>query len=47
VDEFVHIKIKDLHLDADPPQLHLSHCKKSRIATYQFCRHWLRNCELI
>jgi integrase/recombinase XerD len=28
VDEFVHIKIEDLHLDADPPQLYLSHCKK-------------------
>jgi integrase/recombinase XerD len=24
----VHIKIEDLHLDADPPQLYLSHCKK-------------------
>ncbi len=28
VDEFVHIKIEDLHLDADPPQIYLRHCKK-------------------
>lgn len=28
VDEFVHIKVEDLHLDADPPQIYLSHCKK-------------------
>lgn len=28
VDEFVHIRIEDLHLDGDPPQIYLSHCKK-------------------
>jgi integrase/recombinase XerD len=28
VDEFVHIRIEDLHLDDDPPQIFLSHCKK-------------------
>ena len=28
VDEFVHIKVENLHLDADPPQIYLSHCKK-------------------
>ena len=28
VDEFVHIRIEDLHLDDDPPQIYLSHCKK-------------------
>ena len=28
VDEFVHIRIDDLHLDDDPPQIYLSHCKK-------------------
>ena len=28
VDEFVHIRVEDLHLDADPPQIYLSHCKK-------------------
>jgi len=28
VDEFVHIRIEDLHLDGDPPQIHLRHCKK-------------------
>jgi integrase/recombinase XerD len=28
VDEFVHIKVEELHLDSDPPQIHLSHCKK-------------------
>lgn len=28
VDEFVHIRVEDLHLDGDPPQLYLSHCKK-------------------
>ena len=27
VDEFVHIRVQDLHLDADPPQIYLSHCK--------------------
>jgi len=27
VDEFVHIRVQDLHLDADPPQISLSHCK--------------------
>lgn len=28
VDEFVHIRVEDLHLDGDPPQIFLSHCKK-------------------
>jgi integrase/recombinase XerD len=28
VDEFVDIRVEDLHLDADPPQIYLSHCKK-------------------
>jgi integrase/recombinase XerD len=28
VDEFVHIRVEDLHLDADPPQIFLGHCKK-------------------
>ncbi len=28
VDEFVHIKVEALHLDADPPQIYLDHCKK-------------------
>ena len=28
VDEFVHIRVEDLHLDGDPPQIYLSHCKK-------------------
>ncbi len=28
VDEFVHIRIEDLHLDDDPPQIFLGHCKK-------------------
>ena len=28
VDEFVHIRVEDLHLDGDPPQIHLRHCKK-------------------
>src|ERR1039457_4991126 len=28
VDEFAHIRIEDLHLDGDPPQIYLSHCKK-------------------
>ncbi len=28
VDEFVHIRIEDLHLDDDPPRIYLSHCKK-------------------
>src|SRR4030095_11947777 len=28
VDEFVHIKVEDLHLDADLPQIYLVHCKK-------------------
>ena len=27
VDEFVHIGVQDLHLDTDPPQIYLSHCK--------------------
>src|SRR6266545_3171127 len=26
VDEFVHIKVEDLHLDADLPQIYLGHC---------------------
>jgi integrase/recombinase XerD len=25
VDEFVHIRVEDLHLDGDPPQIHLRH----------------------
>jgi integrase/recombinase XerD len=28
VDEFVHIRIEDLNLDGDPPQIYLRHCKK-------------------
>ncbi len=28
VDEFVHIRVEDLHLDGDPPQIYLSHGKK-------------------
>lgn len=28
VDEFVHIQVEELHLDCDPPQIYLSHCKK-------------------
>lgn len=28
VDEFVHIRIEDLNLDGDPPQIYVSHCKK-------------------
>jgi integrase/recombinase XerD len=28
VDEFVHIQVEDLHLDGDPPQIYLRHCKK-------------------
>jgi integrase/recombinase XerD len=28
VDEFVHTRVEDLHLDGDPPQIHLRHCKK-------------------
>src|SRR3954466_2028839 len=28
VDEFVHIRIEDLHLDGDPPQIFFSHGKK-------------------
>jgi len=28
VDEFVHIRIEDLHLDGDPPQIFFSQCKK-------------------
>ena len=28
VDEFVHIQVEELHLDGDPPQIYLSHCKK-------------------
>jgi integrase/recombinase XerD len=28
VDEFVHIRVEHLHLDGDPSQIYLSHCKK-------------------
>ena len=28
MDEFVHIRVEDLHLDAESPQIYLSHCKK-------------------
>jgi integrase/recombinase XerD len=28
VDEFVHIKVEDLHLEGDPPQIYLGHCKR-------------------
>lgn len=28
VDEFVHIRVDDLYLDGDPPQIYLNHCKK-------------------
>jgi integrase/recombinase XerD len=27
VSEFVHIRVEDLHLDSDPPQVHLTHAK--------------------
>jgi integrase/recombinase XerD len=27
VSEFVHIRVEDLHLDSDPPQIHLTHAK--------------------
>ena len=27
VQEFVHIKVEDLHLDGDPPQIHITHAK--------------------
>lgn len=29
----VHIRIEDLNLHGDPPQIYLSHCKKNRIGT--------------
>jgi integrase/recombinase XerD len=47
VDEIVHIRVEDLHLDADPPQIFLSHCKKESNAMCRFCPHWLRSCGLI
>jgi hypothetical protein len=47
VDEFVHIRVEDLHLDGDPPQIHLRHCKKSRTATFRFCLLSRRNCGRI
>jgi integrase/recombinase XerD len=28
VDEFVHIKVEDLHLDSDPPQIHITRAKR-------------------
>jgi integrase/recombinase XerD len=28
VAEFVHIQVKDLHLDADPPQIYIAHAKR-------------------
>jgi integrase/recombinase XerD len=28
VAEFVHIQVKDLHLDADPPQIYITHAKR-------------------
>ena len=28
VDEFVHIRVEHLHLDGDPQQIYLGHCKK-------------------
>ena len=28
VEEFIHIRVEDLHLEDDPPQLHLTHAKR-------------------
>ena len=44
VDEFVHIKVEDLHLEADLPQIYLATARKNPIAMYQSCRHSRRNC---
>ena len=47
VDEFVHIRVEDLHLDAARRRSFLTIAKRSRIATCRFCQHWLRSCGLI
>jgi hypothetical protein len=47
VDEFVHIKVEDLHLDADLPQSYLVTARKNPIAMYQSYPPSHRNCEHI
>jgi hypothetical protein len=47
VDEFVHIRVEDLLVDGNPPQIHLTHAKRGRIATYRSYQHWRMSCARI
>jgi len=47
VAEFAHIRVEDLLLDGDPPQMHIIHAKRGPIATCRSCRRWQTNCALI
>src|SRR5260370_19618309 len=47
VAEFVHIQVKEVHLDADPPQIYINHAKGTQSARCPSCRAWPRNCALI
>jgi integrase len=45
VDEFVHIRVEDLLLDGEPPQIHIVHAKRKSdpIDTCRSCRRWRMN----
>ena len=47
VDEFVHIRVGDLLLDGDPPQIHIIHAKRGPIAKCRYCRRLRMNFALI
>jgi hypothetical protein len=44
VDEFVYIRVEDLHLDDDPPRIHLTHARSRPSATCRSCRRRRRIC---
>ena len=44
VEEFVHVRVEDLLLGCDPPQIHIIHAKRQPIATFQPSRRWPTNC---
>lgn len=44
VSEFVNLRVEDLHLGLDPPQVHIAHAKGAATGAYRSCRCWPRNC---
>ena len=47
VAEFVHIRVEDLLLDGDPPQMHIIHAKRGADRYVPILRPWQMNCALI